>query len=173
MKEEPFRADIYIVPTSKWYHTNNVLILIVITLITLLTVRKLIKNLILVRKNYELLFSTHPEVERDFNLLRNKAEYIDEVLKIIVYNGSLIFQKGKFTITDMAVIRKIDVGVYSEVDNINSKVYYINILDDVGNELRLDLPRKYFKNIKITRDRLDKLGEFLQEKYKVKIFYKY
>lgn len=173
MEETPFRANAYITSIGKWYYINNMVMLIIITMITFFSTRRIIKNIIEAKKNYEYLYSTHPEVERDFSILSNEAEYIDKVLKVIVYKESLILYKGGFNCINIADIGKLVVDIEYNEDSWVTKKYYLNILDKVEDDVLRIPVGKHFRNDKLTEETLKKLGELLKEKYNVKISYNY
>ncbi|WP_314090467.1 hypothetical protein [Gemella haemolysans] len=108
-KERPFYADTYIKPLGSSFHlfqiVGNALILWVALWMTKILYRRMLAN----KARYEKLFLAYPETERDLDVIRREAEYLNREFKVLIYKEMFISYYSDFIAQYIDDIKSIEV----------------------------------------------------------------
>ena len=108
-KERPFHADTYIKPLGSSFHlfqiVGNAMILWVAVWMTKILYRRMLVG----KARYEKLFVAYPETERDLDVIRREATFLNEEFKVLIYKEMFISYHSDFIAQYIDDIKSIEV----------------------------------------------------------------
>lgn len=108
-KERPFYADTYIKPLGSSFHlfqiVGNAMILWVAVWMTKILYRRMLVG----KARYEKLFVAYPETERDLDVIRREATFLNEEFKVLIYKDMFISYHSEFIALYITDIKSIEV----------------------------------------------------------------
>ena len=108
-KERPFYADTYIKPLGSSFHlfqiVGNAMILWVAVWMTKILYRRMLVG----KARYEKLFVAYPETERDLDVIRREATFLNEEFKVLIYKDMFISYHSEFIALYITDIESIEV----------------------------------------------------------------
>lgn len=108
-KERPFYADTYIKPLGSSFHlfqiVGNAMILWVAVWMTKIVYRRMVVS----KARYEKLFVVYPETERDLDVIRREATFLNEEFKVLIYKEMFISYHSDFIAQYIDDIKSIEV----------------------------------------------------------------
>lgn len=108
-KERPFYADTYIKPLGSSFHlfqiVGNAMILWVAVWMTKILYRRMLVG----KARYEKLFVAYPETERDLDVIRREATFLNEEFKVLIYKEMFISYHSDFIAQYIDDIKSIEV----------------------------------------------------------------
>lgn len=166
IKEKPFYSNVYITPTGIGYYVLTTGISTIVLISTILTLITVVKRIRRAKGNYENMFITYPEVERDLDKLLSDASYINKNLKILVYKNSIIVYKGVFEFVELNNIKNVSFMPIRSKGSITG--YAINIKRNNGvASYDIKISNSKSKNIEDIR----KLQKYLETEHSIKVNY--
>lgn len=134
---------------------------IIFIILSLLVARNIYKRMQKNMKEYIELKELYPDLG-DFSIIKENADFKDEDLKFLVYNGALITYYKEFSITKLSDLKKIEIlEVETKSRGIQISSYSIGVIYKDG-KLERWLIKKYKKE---TFTRLQKFKEYIQNNY--------
>ena len=159
LREKPFLYNFYLTVPGKGYYIGSYGMEVVILLITFFLIRSVIKNIRKNKAEYEELFITYPETERDLDILVREAKYINKKLKALIYKDALILYGRGFNFQLLSGFSKITF------DREIRKGRGISYIAYFHNNFETDEKVKVCSNYKNLREDIDELGKILKETF--------
>lgn len=169
IQEKPFYSDVYIQMLGWGYYGSLYGVTIVVGLIEIFLILGLMSKVRHNRREYEELFTTFPETERDLDILVREAEYLDEQLKVLVYKEVLIAYKSGFDFEPLSEINKITFStVISKSRVVGYKMDIVRVDKSISFDIRLRM-----KGEEATEERIKEFGKYIKGQYNLKIVYNF
>ena len=159
LREKPFLYNFYLTVPGKGYYIGSYGMEVVILLITFFLIRSVIKNIRKNKAEYEELFITYPETERDLDILVREAKYINKKLKVLIYKDALILYGRGFNFQLLSGFSKVTF------DREIRKGRGISYIAYFHNNFETDEKVKVCSNYKNLREDIDELGKTLKETF--------
>ena len=140
---------------------------VVILIITFFSVKSVIKNIRKNKAEYEELFITYPETERDLDILVREAKYINKKLKVLIYKDALILYGKGFNFQLLSGFSKITFGREIRKGRVVSYIAHFH------NNFKTDEKVKICSNYKNSREDIDELGKTLKQTFGKTVRYNY
>ena len=159
LREKPFTSQFYLTVPGKGYYIGSYGMEVVILLITFFLIRSVIKNIRKNKAEYEELFITYPETERDLDILVREAKYINKKLKVLIYKDALILYGRGFNFQLLSGFSKVTFDREIRKGRVISyRAHFHNIFET-------DEKVKVCSNYKNSREDIDELGKTLKETF--------
>ena len=159
LREKPFLSNYYLAVPGKGYYIGSYGMEVVILLITFFLIRSVIKNIRKNKAEYEELFITYPETERDLDILVREAKYINKKLKALIYKDALILYGRGFNFQLLSGFSKVTFDREIRKGRVVSYIAYFH------NNFETDEKVKVCSNYKNLREDIDELGKTLKETF--------
>ena len=159
LREKPFLYNFYLTVPGKGYYIGSYGMEVVILLITFFLIRSVIKNIRKNKAEYEELFITYPETERDLDILVREAKYINKKLKALIYKDALILYGRGFNFQLLSGFSKVTF------DREIRKGRVISYIAHFHNIFETDEKVKVCSNYKNSREDIYELGKKLKETF--------
>ena len=159
LREKPFLSNYYLTVPGKGYYIGSYGMEVVILLITFFLIRSVIKNIRKNKAEYEELFITYPETERDLDILVREAKYINKKLKALIYKDALILYGRGFNFQLLSGFSKVTF------DREIRKGRVISYRAHFHNNFETDEKVKICSNYKNSREDIDELGKTLKQTF--------
>ena len=159
LREKPFLYNFYLTVPGKGYYIGSYGMEVVILLITFFLIRSVIKNIRKNKAEYEELFITYPETERDLDILVREAKYINKKLKVLIYKDALILYGKGFNFQLLSGFSKITFGREIRKGRVVSYIAHFH------NNFKTDEKVKICSNYKNSREDIDELGKTLKQTF--------
>ncbi|VEI37972.1 Uncharacterised protein [Gemella haemolysans] len=159
LREKPFLYNFYLTVPGKGYYIGSYGMEVVILLITFFLIRSVIKNIRKNKAEYEELFITYPETERDLDILVREAKYINKKLKALIYKDALILYGRGFNFQLLSGFSKVTF------DREIRKGRVISYRAHFHNNFKTDEKVKICSNYKNSREDIDELGKTLKQTF--------
>lgn len=167
LREKPFLYNFYLTVPGKGYYIGSYGMEVVILLITFFLIRSIIKNIRKNKAEYEELFITYPETERDLDILVREAKYINKKLKVLIYKDALILYGKGFNFQLLSGFSKITFGREIRKGRVVSYIAHFH------NNFKTDEKVKICSNYKNSREDIDELGKTLKQTFGKTVRYNY
>ena len=167
LREKPFLSNYYLTVPGKGYYIGSYGMEVVILLITFFLIRSVIKNIRKNKAEYEELFITYPETERDLDILVREAKYINKKLKVLIYKDALILYGKGFNFQLLSGFSKITFGREIRKGRVVSYIAHFH------NNFKTDEKVKICSNYKNSREDIDELGKTLKQTFRKTVRYNY
>ena len=167
LREKPFLYNFYLTVPGKGYYIGSYGMEVVILLITFFLIRSVIKNIRKNKAEYEELFITYPETERDLDILVREAKYINKKLKVLIYKDALILYGKGFNFQLLSGFSKITFGREIRKGRVVSYIAHFH------NNFKTDEKVKICSNYKNSREDIDELGKTLKQTFGKTVRYNY
>ena len=167
LREKPFTSQFYLTVPGKGYYIGSYGMEVVILLITFFLIRSVIKNIRKNKAEYEELFITYPETERDLDILVREAKYINKKLKALIYKDALILYGKGFNFQLLSGFSKITFGREIRKGRVVSYIAHFH------NNFKTDEKVKVCSNYKNSREDIDELGKTLKQTFGKTVRYNY
>ena len=167
LREKPFLSNYYLTVPGKGYYIGSYGMEVVILLITFFLIRSVIKNIRKNKAEYEELFITYPETERDLDILVREAKYINKKLKALIYKDALILYGRGFNFQLLSGFSKVTF------DREIRKGRVISYRAHFHNNFETDEKVKICSNYKNSREDIDELGKTLKQTFGKTVRYNY
>ena len=159
LREKPFLSNFYLTVPGKGYYIGSYGMEVVILLITFFLIRSVIKNIRKNKAEYEELFITYPETERDLDILVREAKYINKKLKVLIYKDALILYGRGFNFQLLSGFSKVTFDREIRKGRVISyRAHFHNIFET-------DEKVKICSNYKNSREDIDELGKTLKQTF--------
>ena len=159
LREKPFLYNFYLTVPGKGYYIGSYGMEVVILLITFFLIRSVIKNIRKNKAEYEELFITYPETERDLDILVREAKYINKKLKALIYKDALILYGRGFNFQLLSGFSKVTFDREIRKGRVISyRAHFHNIFET-------DEKVKVCSNYKNSREDIYELGKKLKETF--------
>jgi len=159
LREKPFTSQFYLTVPGKGYYIMTYVAEVVILIITFFSVKSVIKNIRKNKAEYEELFITYPETERDLDILVREAKYINKKLKVLIYKDALILYGRGFNFQLLSGFSKVTFDREIRKGRVISyRAHFHNIFET-------DEKVKVCSNYKNLREDIDELGKTLKETF--------
>ena len=159
LREKPFLSQFYLTVPGKGYYIETYGMEVVILLITFFLIRSVIKNIRKNKAEYEELFITYPETERDLDILVREAKYINKKLKALIYKDALILYGRGFNFQLLSGFSKVTFGRETRKGRVVSYIAHFH------NIFETDEKVKVCSNYKNSREDIYELGKKLKETF--------
>ena len=159
LQEKPFLSNYYLAVPGIGYYIGSYGMEVVILLITFFLIRSVIKNIRKNKAEYEELFITYPETERDLDILVREAKYINKKLKALIYKDALILYGKGFNFQLLSGFSKVTF------DRETRKGRVVSYIAHFHNNFETDEKVKVCSNYKNSREDIDELGKTLKETF--------
>ena len=167
LREKPFLYNFYLTVPGKGYYIGSYGMEVVILLITFFLIRSVIKNIRKNKAEYEELFITYPETERDLDILVREAKYINKKLKALIYKDALILYGRGFNFQLLSGFSKVTFDREIRKGRVISyRAHFHNIFET-------DEKVKVCSNYKNSREDIYELGKKLKETFGKTVRYNY
>ena len=167
LREKPFLSQFYLTVPGKGYYFLTYAVEVVILLITFFLIRSVIKNIRKNKAEYEELFITYPETERDLDILVREAKYINKKLKALIYKDALILYGRGFNFQLLSGFSKVTFDREIRKGRVISyRAHFHNIFET-------DEKVKVCSNYKNSREDIDELGKTLKQTFGKTVRYNY
>ena len=167
LREKPFLSNYYLAVPGKGYYIGSYGMEVVILLITFFLIRSVIKNIRKNKAEYEELFITYPETERDLDILVREAKYINKKLKALIYKDALILYGRGFNFQLLSGFSKVTFDREIRKGRVISyRAHFHNIFET-------DEKVKVCSNYKNSREDIDELGKTLKQTFGKTVRYNY
>ena len=123
-KERPFYADTYIKPLGSSFHLFQVVGNAIILWVAVWMTKILYRRMLVGKARYEKLFVAYPETERDLDVIRREATFLNEEFKVLIYKEMFISYHSEFIAQYIDDIKSIEVIRIHGKDKI---FYYMEI----------------------------------------------
>ena len=159
LREKPFLSNYYLTVPVKGSDVGAYAMEVVFLLIPFFLIRSVIKNIRKNKAEYEELFITYPETERDLDILVREAKYINKKLKVLIYKDALILYGRGFNFQLLSGFSKVTF------DREIRKGRGISYIAYFHNNFETDEKVKVCSNYKNLREDIDELGKILKETF--------
>ena len=159
LREKPFLYNFYLTVPGKGYYIATYAVEVVILLITFFLIKSVIKNIRKNKAEYEELFITYPETERDLDILVREAKYINKKLKVLIYKDALILYGKGFNFQLLSDFSKVTFGREIRKGRVVSYIAHFH------NNFETDEKVKVCSNYKNSREDIDELGKTLKQTF--------
>ena len=159
LREKPFLSNYYLTVPVKGSDVGAYAMEVVFLLIPFFLIRSVIKNIRKNKAEYEELFITYPETERDLDILVREAKYINKKLKALIYKDALILYGRGFNFQLLSGFSKVTF------DREIRKGRGISYIAYFHNNFETDEKVKVCSNYKNLREDIDELGKILKETF--------
>ena len=159
LREKPFLSNYYLTVPVKGSDIGAYAMEVVFLLIPFFLIRSVIKNIRKNKAEYEELFITYPETERDLDILVREAKYINKKLKVLIYKDALILYGRGFNFQLLSGFSKVTF------DREIRKGRGISYIAYFHNNFETDEKVKVCSNYKNLREDIDELGKTLKETF--------
>ena len=167
LREKPFLSNFYLTVPGKGYYIGSYGMEVVILLITFFLIRSVIKNIRKNKAEYEELFITYPETERDLDILVREAKYINKKLKALIYKDALILYGKGFNFQLLSDFSMVTFGREIRKGRVVSYIAHFH------NNFETDEKVKVCSNYKNSREDIDELGKTLKQTFGKTVRYNY
>ena len=167
LREKPFISQFYLIVPGKGYYIMTYVVEVVILIITFFLIKSVIKNIRKNKAEYEELFITYPETERDLDILVREAKYINKKLKVLIYKDALILYGKGFNFQLLSGFSKITFGREIRKGRVVSYIAHFH------NNFKTDEKVKICSNYKNSREDIDELGKTLKQTFGKTVRYNY
>ena len=157
LREKPFLSNYYLTVPVKGSDVGAYAMEVVFLLIPFFLIKSVIKNIRKNKAEYEELFITYPETERDLDILVREAKYINKKLKVLIYKDALILYGKGFNFQLLSGFSKVTFGREIRKGRVVSYIAYFH------NNFETDEKVKVCSNYKNSREDIDELGKALKE----------
>ena len=165
LREKPFLSSYYLTVPGKGYYIATYGMEVLILLVTFFLIISVIKNIRKNKAEYEELFITYPETERDLDILVREAKYINKKLKALIYKDALILYGRGFNFQLLSGFSKVTFGREIRKGRVISyRAHFHNIFET-------DEKVKVCSNYKNSREDIDELGKILKETFGKTVIY--
>ena len=165
LREKPFTSQFYLTVPGKGYYIATYGMEVLILLVTFFLIISVIKNIRKNKAEYEELFITYPETERDLDILVREAKYINKKLKALIYKDALILYGRGFNFQLLSGFSKVTF------DREIRKGRVISYIAHFHNNFETDEKVKVCSNYKNSREDIDELGKILKETFGKTVIY--
>ena len=159
LQEKPFLSNYYLAVPVKGSDIGAYAMEVVFLLIPFFLIKSVIKNIRKNKAEYEELFITYPETERDLDILVREAKYINKKLKVLIYKDALILYGRGFNFQLLSGFSKVTF------DREIRKGRGISYIAYFHNNFETDEKVKVCSNYKNLREDIDELGKTLKETF--------
>lgn len=159
LREKPFLSNYYLTVPVKGSDVGAYAMEVVFLLIPFFLIKSVIKNIRKNKAEYEELFITYPETERDLDILVREAKYINKKLKVLIYKDALILYGRGFNFQLLSGFSKVTF------DREIRKGRGISYIAYFHNNFETDEKVKVCSNYKNLREDIDELGKTLKETF--------
>ena len=167
LREKPFTSQFYLTVPGKGYYIMTYVAEVVILIITFFSVKSVIKNIRKNKAEYEELFITYPETERDLDILVREAKYINKKLKALIYKDALILYGRGFNFQLLSGFSKVTFDREIRKGRVISyRAHFHNIFET-------DEKVKVCSKYKNSREDIYELGKKLKETFGKTVRYNY
>ena len=167
LREKPFTSQFYLTVPGKGYYIATYGMEVLILLVTFFLIISVIKNIRKNKAEYEELFITYPETERDLDILVREAKYINKKLKALIYKDALILYGRGFNFQLLSGFSKVTF------DREIRKGRVISYIAHFHNNFETDEKVKICSNYKNSREDIDELGKTLKQTFGKTVRYNY
>ena len=167
LREKPFTSQFYLTVPGKGYYIATYGMEVLILLVTFFLIISVIKNIRKNKAEYEELFITYPETERDLDILVREAKYINKKLKALIYKDALILYGRGFNFQLLSGFSKVTF------DREIRKGRVISYIAHFYNNFETDEKVKVCSNYKNSREDIDELGKILKQTFGKTVRYNY
>ena len=167
LREKPFLSSYYLTVPGKGYYIATYGMEVLILLVTFFLIISVIKNIRKNKAEYEELFITYPETERDLDILVREAKYINKKLKALIYKDALILYGKGFNFQLLSGFSKVTF------DRETRKGRVVSYIAHFYNNFETDEKVKVCSNYKNSREDIDELGKILKETFGKTVRYNY
>ena len=167
LREKPFLSNYYLTVPVKGSDVGAYAMEVVFLLIPFFLIRSVIKNIRKNKAEYEELFITYPETERDLDILVREAKYINKKLKVLIYKDALILYGKGFNFQLLSGFSKITFGREIRKGRVVSYIAHFH------NNFKTDEKVKICSNYKNSREDIDELGKTLKQTFRKTVRYNY
>ena len=159
LREKPFTSQFYLTVPGKGYYIATYGMEVLILLVTFFLIISVIKNIRKNKAEYEELFITYPETERDLDILVREAKYINKKLKALIYKDALILYGRGFNFQLLSGFSKVTFDREIRKGRVISyRAHFHNIFET-------DEKVKVCSNYKNSREDIYELGKKLKETF--------
>ena len=159
LQEKPFLSNYYLAVPVKGSDIGAYAMEVVFLLIPFFLIKSVIKNIRKNKAEYEELFITYPETERDLDILVREAKYINKKLKVLIYKDALILYGRGFNFQLLSGFSKVTF------DREIRKGRVISYIAHFHNIFETDEKVKVCSNYKNSREDIDELGKTLKQTF--------
>ena len=159
LQEKPFLSNYYLAVPVKGSDIGAYAMEVVFLLIPFFLIKSVIKNIRKNKAEYEELFITYPETERDLDILVREAKYINKKLKVLIYKDALILYGRGFNFQLLSGFSKVTF------DREIRKGRGISYIAYFHNNFETDEKVKVCSNYKNSREDIEELGKTLKETF--------
>ena len=167
LQEKPFLSNYYLAVPVKGSDIGAYAMEVVFLLIPFFLIRSVIKNIRKNKAEYEELFITYPETERDLDILVREAKYINKKLKALIYKDALILYGRGFNFQLLSGFSKVTFGREIRKGRVVSYIAHFH------NNFETDEKVKVCSNYKNSREDIDELGKTLKQTFGKTVRYNY
>ena len=159
LREKPFLSNYYLTVPVKGSDFGAYAMEVVFLLIPFFLIKSVIKNIRKNKAEYEELFITYPETERDLDILVREAKYINKKLKALIYKDALILYGRGFNFQLLSGFSKVTFDREIRKGRVISyRAHFHNIFET-------DEKVKVCSNYKNSREDIYELGKKLKETF--------
>ena len=159
LREKPFLSNYYLTVPVKGSDVGAYAMEVVFLLIPFFLIKSVIKNIRKNKAEYEELFITYPETERDLDILVREAKYINKKLKVLIYKDALILYGRGFNFQLLSGFSKVTFDREIRKGRVISyRAHFHNIFET-------DEKVKVCSNYKNSREDIYELGKKLKETF--------
>ena len=167
LRKKPFLSSYYLTVPGKGYYIATYGMGVLILLVTFFLIISVIKNIRKNKAEYEELFITYPETERDLDILVREAKYINKKLKALIYKDALILYGRGFNFQLLSGFSKVTFDREIRKGRVISyRAHFHNIFET-------DEKVKVCSNYKNSREDIDELGKTLKQTFGKTVRYNY
>ena len=159
LREKPFLSNYYLTVPVKGSDFGAYAMEVVFLLIPFFLIKSVIKNIRKNKAEYEELFITYPETERDLDILVREAKYINKKLKALIYKDALILYGRGFNFQLLSGFSKVTF------DRETRKGRVVSYIAHFHNNFETDEKVKVCSNYKNSREDIYELGKKLKETF--------
>jgi len=159
LREKPFLSNYYLTVPVKGSDFGAYAMEVVFLLIPFFLIKSVIKNIRKNKAEYEELFITYPETERDLDILVREAKYINKKLKALIYKDALILYGKGFNFQLLSGFSKVTFGREIRKGRVVSYIAHFH------NNFETDEKVKVCSNYKNSREDIDELGKTLKQTF--------
>ena len=167
LREKPFLSNYYLTVPVKGSDFGAYAMEVVFLLIPVFLIKSVIKNIRKNKAEYEELFITYPETERDLDILVREAKYINKKLKALIYKDALILYGKGFNFQLLSGFSKVTFGREIRKGRVVSYIAHFH------NNFETDEKVKICSNYKNSREDIDELGKTLKQTFGKTVRYNY
>ena len=167
LQEKPFLSNYYLAVPVKGSDIGAYAMEVVFLLIPFFLIRSVIKNIRKNKAEYEEIFITYPETERDLDILVREAKYINKKLKVLIYKDALILYGRGFNFQLLSGFSKVTFGREIRKGRVVSYIAHFH------NNFETDEKVKVCSNYKNSREDIDELGKTLKQTFGKTVRYNY